>query len=124
MIYLGVLDMDLITPGGGGAGFIAMMALATSSNGWSKTGYTDEVTFSYSGGTASNSLTCQKSGQYRILTRNVYASAGFINLVINGESKTDANSDVEVQLSKGDVLSFEQSWHGTGNNLACVVIEK
>lgn len=116
--------MDLITTGGGGAGFIAMMAIATSSNGWSKTGYTDGVTFSYSDGSASNSLTCQKSGKYRVLTRNVYASQGYIILVINGQSKTDANSDVEVQLSAGDVLSFEQSWHGTGHNLACVVVEK
>ena len=118
--------MDLITPGGGGGGesLCGMMALATSSNGWSKTGYTDGVTFSYSGGSASNSLTCQKSGKYRILTRNVYSSQGYIRLLINGESKTDANSDVEVQLSAGDVLSFEQSWHGTGHNLACVVIEK
>ena len=120
--------MDLITPGGGGGGesLCGMMAIATSSNGWSMTGYADGVTFSYRGSTStnSNSLTCQKSGKYRILTRNVYSSQGFIRLVINGESKTDANSDVEVQLSAGDVLSFEQSWHGTGNNLACVVIEK
>lgn len=109
---------------GGGGLLCAMMAIATSSNGWSKTGYADNVTFSYNGGTGSNSLTCQKSGTYRILTRNVYASEGHIRLVINGESKTDANSDVKIQLSAGDVLSFEQSWHGTGNNLACVVIEK
>lgn len=103
-----------------------MMAIATSSNGWSRSGYADGVTFSYrdAGGTNTNSLTCQKSGKYRILTRNVYASGGYINLVINGESRTDVNSDVKVQLYAGDVLSFIQSWHGTGNNLACVVIEK
>lgn len=110
--------------GGGGGSLCGMMVIATSSNGWSKSGYADGVTFSYDGGTASNSLTCKKNGKYRILTRNVYASAGHIILVINGESKTDANSDVEVQLYAGDVLSFEQSWHGTGHNLACVVIEK
>ena len=117
----------LRTPGGG-AGFIAVMALATSSNGWNMSGYADGVTFSYSYGSlgSSNSLTCQKSGKYRILTRNAYASGAgsYIKLVINGQSKTDPNSDVEVQLSAGDVLSFEQSWHGPGNNLACVVIEK
>ena len=108
--------------GGGGGSLCGMMAIATSSNGWSKTGYTDGVTFSYNDGTGS--LTCQKSGKYRILTRNVYASQGYIILVINGQSKTDPNSDVEVQLYAGDVLSFEQSWHGTGHNLACVVVEK
>ena len=107
-----------------GESLCGMMAIATSSNGLSKTGYTDGVTFSYDGGTGLNSLTCQKSGKYRILTRNVYASQGYIILVINGQSKTDPNSDVEVQLYAGDVLSFEQSWHGTGHNLACVVVEK
>ena len=110
--------------GGGGGSLCGMMALATSSNGLSQSGYADGVTFSYDVGTASNSLTCQKSGQYRLLTRNVYASQGYIILVINGQSKTDPNSDVEVQLYAGDVLSFAQSWHGTGHNLACVVVEK
>lgn len=109
--------------GGGGESLCGMMALATSSNGWTKTGYADNDTFSYSPGDNTNKLTCQKSGEYRILVRNVYSSTGFIRLYLNGTAMPD-NSDAKVQINVDDVLSFKQSWSGTGHNLGCVVVEK
>ena len=40
--------MDLLSTGGGGGGLLCgMMGLATSSAGWSKTGYTDNVTLDW-----------------------------------------------------------------------------
>lgn len=121
--------MDLITPGGGGgAGFIAMMALTTSAaGGWTKTGYSvgDSFTYSNPGGLGvSNQLTCQVGGKYRIVTRNENSSGGFIRLLINGQRKTDPNSDVEIDLAVGDQLTFSQSFSGTGHNLGCVVVSK
>ena len=117
----------LRTAGGAGAGFLAMMALTTSMNGWTKTGYSGSDAFVYSdpgalGGT--NKLTCQIGGRYRIVTRNVYASEGYIRLLINGQTKTTPNSDVEIDLAVGDQLTFTQSYHGTGHNLGCVVVSK
>ena len=111
--------------GGGGASLCGMMTLATSSNGWTGTGYTDGVSFSYTNASTgkSNTLTCQKSGEYRILVRNVYSSTGFIRLYINGQARPN-NSDTKVQINVDDVLTFKQSWSGKGHNLACVVIEK
>lgn len=44
-------------------------------------------------------------------------------MYING-TEIPNNSDTKVQLNVDDVLSFKQSWSGTGNNLGCVVIEK
>lgn len=115
-------------PGGGGAGFIAMMALTTSvTGGWTKTGYSggDSFTYSNPGGLGvSNKLTCQVSGRYRIITRNVNSSGGYIRLLINGQNKTDPNSDVEIDLAVGDQLTFSQSFSGTGHNLGCVVVSK
>lgn len=117
----------LRTPGGG-AGFVAMMALTTSSaGGWTKTGYSAGDSFAYSnpGGIGvSNKLTCQVGGKYRIVTRNVNASTGYIRLLINGQNKTDPNSDVEIDLAVGDQLTFKQSFSGTGHNLGCVVVSK
>lgn len=118
----------LRTPGGGGGGFVAMMALTTSMNGgWTKTGYSGGDSFAYSnpGGIGvSNKLTCQVGGKYRIVTRNVNSSAGYIRLLINGQNKTDPNSDVEIDLAVGDQLTFSQSFSGTGHNLGCVVVSK
>lgn len=110
---------------GGGGLLCAMMALATSSNGWTGSGYADGVTFTYRGASLgnTNSLTCQKSGEYRILVRNAYSSTGYIRLYLNGTEMPN-NSDAKVQINVDDVLSFKQSWSGTGNNLGCVVIEK
>ena len=120
--------MDLITPGGGGGGFVATMALTTSvAGGWTKTGYSGGDSFAYSdpgGPGVSNKLTCQVSGRYRIVTRNVNSSGGYIRLLINGQSKTDPNSDVEIDLAVGDQLTFKQSFSGTGHNLGCVVVSK
>ena len=117
----------LRTPGGG-AGFVAMMALTTSmAVGWIKTGYSGGDSFAYSnpGGVGvSNKLTCQVRGRYRIVTRNVNASDGYIRLLINGQNKTDPNSDVEIDLAVGDQLTFGQSFAGTGHNLGCVVVSR
>ena len=113
---------------GGGTGFIAVMALTTSvAGGWTKTGYSvgDSFAYSDSGGiVVSNKLTCQVSGRYRIVTRNVNSSGGYIRLLINGQNKTDPNSDVEIDLAVGDQLTFKQSFSGTGHNLGCVVVSK
>lgn len=120
--------MDLLSIGGGGGGFIAMMALTTSmAGGWTATGYSggDSFTYSPSGGTGvSNKLTCQVGGRYRIVTRNANSSTGYIRLLINGQNKTDPNSDVEIDLAVGDQLTFGQSFSGTGHNLGCVVVSK